>query len=98
MRLGDVASVCRTKNAGAFLLTIDVVLPDEATYRRAIERLTADLFAELYQVPADQVHIAVWDRLRAIKATIPRWMPAGGPGDRDVFGCQQHAPLLDVTL
>ncbi|MFO0159088.1 MAG: DUF4387 family protein [Alphaproteobacteria bacterium] len=25
-------------------------------------------------------------------------MPAGGIGDTDVYGCQQHAPLLDVEI
>jgi hypothetical protein len=31
--IGEVAQFVTSKNAGPFLLTLDVVLPDEASYR-----------------------------------------------------------------
>ncbi|MDP6739383.1 MAG: DUF4387 family protein [Planctomycetota bacterium] len=35
----------------------------------------------------------------AIKVTFPRIGPtAGAPGDRDVYGAQQHGPLLGVMI
>ena len=34
----------------------------------------------------------------AFKATIPRLVPSGDVGDTDVYGAQQHAPLLDVEI
>ena len=34
----------------------------------------------------------------AIKVTLPRPIVAGTPGDRDVYGAQQHRPLLDIEL
>jgi hypothetical protein len=39
--VGDLAAFVTSKNAGPFLLTLDVVFPDEATYRRftALRRL-----------------------------------------------------------
>jgi hypothetical protein len=98
IKLGDVASVCRTKNAGAFLLTIDIVFDDLENYRAGKRVLIPDVFASLYQVPVGLVEVMEWDDLRAIKATLPRWTSAGRPGDRDVYGCQQHAPLLSVDL
>jgi hypothetical protein len=39
-----------------------------------------------------------YDAAFAFKATFPRLVPAGDFGDTDVYGCQQHAPLLDVDL
>jgi hypothetical protein len=36
--------------------------------------------------------------LRAIKFTLPRAVCAGSPGDGDVYGAQQHGPLLGVML
>jgi hypothetical protein len=36
--------------------------------------------------------------MRVVKATLPRWAPAGSAGDRDVYGCQQHGPLLELEL
>ena len=34
----------------------------------------------------------------AIKIVLPRTTIAGDPGDRDVYGAQQHGPLLGVEL
>ena len=98
VRLGDVATICRTKNAGAFRLTIDVAFDDDELYSRAKKALAPDVFARLYRVAAENVHVVAWDAARVIKATLPRWTAAGTPGDRDVYGCQQHAPLLDLPV
>jgi hypothetical protein len=97
-RIGYVATVCRTKNAGAFRLTIDVAFDDDTLFARAKAVLVPSLFADLYRVPPEDVHVVAWDTARTIKATLPRWLAAGSPGDRDVYGCQQHGPLLDVEL
>ena len=35
-RLGDVAKVIRSKNAGPLLLTIDVIFGDEETYEKVL--------------------------------------------------------------
>ncbi len=95
-----IAKVCKSKNAGPFELTVDVVFEDAETFRRVRDTgvLCADLFARLYQVPADQVLFTPYDAAFAFKATFPRLVPAGDFGDTDVYGCQQHAPLLDVDL
>jgi hypothetical protein len=34
----------------------------------------------------------------AIKFTIRRERPSGSPGERDVFGAQQYAPLFDLPI
>ena len=98
VRLGDVAAVCRTKNAGAFRLTIDVAFEDDELYDRARRALVPDVFARLFRVPAEDVHVVGWDAARVVKATLPRWAAAGSPGDRDVYGCQQHGPLLELRI
>ncbi|OJW28735.1 MAG: acyl-CoA synthetase [Rhodospirillales bacterium 69-11] len=96
----DLARVCKSKNAGPFELTIDVVFEDAETFRRvkATGVLTAALFARLYQVPEEHVLFTPYDAAFAFKATLPRLVPAGDFGDTDVYGCQQHAPLLDVDI
>ena len=96
----DVALVCKSKNAGPFELTIDVVFGDDETYRRvkATGVLSPALFARLYNVPEEHVLFTPYDAARAFKATLPRLVPSGDFGDTDVYGCQQHAPLLDVDL
>jgi hypothetical protein len=96
----DVARVCKSKNAGPFELTIDVVFDDLDTFRRvkATGVLCPALFARLYNVPEQHVLFTPYDAAFAFKATLPRLVPAGDFGDTDVYGCQQHAPLLDVDL
>ena len=42
--------------------------------------------------------IIPYDVAYAIKITIPRLVPSGDPGDTDVYGAQQHAPLLDIEI
>jgi hypothetical protein len=96
----DLASVCKSKNAGPFELTIDVVFDNAETFRRvkATGVLGPALFARLYGVPEQHVLFTPYDAAFAFKATLPRLVPAGDFGDTDVYGCQQHAPLLDVDL
>ena len=96
----DLAKVCKSKNAGPFELTVDVVFGDAGTFRRvqATGVLCAGLFARLYNVSEQHVLFTPYDAAFAFKATFPRLVAAGDFGDTDVYGCQQHAPLLDVDL
>jgi hypothetical protein len=96
----DVAKVCKSKNAGPFELTVDVVFDAWETFQRvkASGVLCPALFARLYNVPEERVLFTPYDAAFAFKATFPRLVPAGDFGDTDVYGCQQHAPLLEVDL
>jgi hypothetical protein len=96
----EIARVCKSKNAGPFELTIDVVFDDAETFRKvkATGVLGRELFAQLYHVPSERVLFTPYDAAFAFKATLPRLVPAGEFGDTDVYGCQQHAPLLDVEI
>jgi hypothetical protein len=99
-RIRDIARVCKSKNAGPFELTIDVVFDNAEVFRRvkATDVLGPALFARLYNVPAEHVLFTPYDAAFAFKATLPRLVPAGEFGDTDVYGCQQAAPLLDVDI
>lgn len=96
----DIAKVCKSKNAGPFELTIDVVFDDPELYRKvkATGVLSAELIATLYSVSPNAVQFTPYDAGMAFKATLPRVVPAGDIGDTDVYGAQQHAPLLDVDI
>ena len=96
----NVTKVCISRNAGPFELTIDVVFDDADTFNRvtAAGVLGPALFVRLDNVPEQHVQFTRYDAAFAFKATLPRLVPAGDFGDTDVYGCQQHAPLLDVDL
>jgi hypothetical protein len=96
LRLRDVATLCRSKNAGVLALTFDVRLPDFASYQVAKRLLTVQRIASLYAVEERDLNVRYWESVRTIKITMPRVLPAGSPGDPDVYGCQQHALLLNI--
>lgn len=101
MQLYDCASSIRSKNAGPFTLTIDVMFADERTYDDVLAspRLTQAGIAALYQVPAESVSICPFKRILTVKVSMPR--PdgsSGAPADRDVYGCQQHFPLAGLDI
>jgi hypothetical protein len=100
-RLGDVAKTVRSKNAGVDRITFDVIFADLETYE-AVRRsrvLTRETVARLYGIPESRITDFVeFEPARAIKFTISRDRPSGSPGDSDIFGAQQYAPLLDIIV
>ena len=100
MRLMELARVVRSKNAGPLFLTFDIMFENEADYARGLKSpgLAAGVVAGLYGVSAHAVAVIPYPAALAIKITLPRPEPAGSPGDRDVYGAQQHAPFLGVVL
>jgi hypothetical protein len=96
----DIAAVCKSKNAGPFDLTIDVVFDSDEMFGRvqATGVLCPALFARLYNEAEADILFTPYPAGRAFKATLPRLVPAGDVGDTDVYGAQQHAPLLDVDI
>ncbi len=100
MQLQDLAQVIRSKNAGPRRLTLDVILASDEDYRRVAQSpaLTPARIAALYRVAPADVAVIPYPLGRAIKITLARPLMAGDPGDRDVYGAQQHAPLLGIEL
>lgn len=96
----ESAVMCRSKNAGPFEVTIDIAFPDRETYEKvkASGIICPELIASRYGVAPGDVIFTAYDAGLAFKATIPRAVAAGDFGDTDVYGCQQHALLLDVEL
>ena len=98
MRLREAARVIRSKNAGPTQVTIDLMFDDPKLYARALQAasLKPAVLAQRYGV-ADAEVIA-YPAANAIKIVLPRRVIAGSPGDTDVYGAQQHRPMLDVEI
>lgn len=99
--LKDLANVIRSKNAGPYELTLDVLLKDDAVFTKLREAdiINKETIAKLYRIPVEDVlSIVYFPNARAIKATIVRPLPSGAMGERDVYGAQQHAPLVNFTF
>jgi hypothetical protein len=98
--LADLAALVRSKNAGPFWLTIDLMFRDDDGYERACRspRLAADALAALLKVDVHLLRISRMDAVRAIKVSLPRVDSAGSPRDRDALGGQQYASLLELAI
>ena len=103
-KLGDLARIIRSKDSGNFHLTFDIVFEASETFARVLDSgvINEERLRELYQVPPDQaVDIVVFTPGLAIKVVIPRHFPSGGidgVGEADLFGSNQHMPLLDIPV
>ncbi len=100
-RLEELTEIFRSKNAGPFRITVDIVFTEQIYYdivkRSGI--LTHSSVALRYGVEAQHVRIYYVDGIRTVKITVPRsGVSSGAPGDRDVYGAQQHGPLLDFEI
>ena len=96
--LADVASVVRSKNTSPFTFALDILFTDRATYQdfKHRQRIDQATIAELYRLPRSQVlEVIYFDPAAAIKVCLLRSVPSGAPGDSDVYGAQQHGPLLN---
>jgi len=99
-KLKDIAKACKSKNAGPFELTLDIMFDDAATFGKVRKTgvISPQLIADLYRVPVESVVFTEFPPAHAFKATIERRIASGAVGDTDVYGAQQHAPLLDVEI
>jgi hypothetical protein len=100
VRLDRLATLIRSKNAGPFQITFDIMFKEAATYQavKASEVLSSRLIADLYGCAESDVQFFSCDNASAFKATIPRRTTQGEFGDPDLHGCQQHAPLMAIEI
>ena len=99
--LRELASTIRSKNAGVDHITFDVIFRERANFERVRDAkvLTRDTVAALFRIePSRITDFVVFEPANAIKFTIRRLRPSGGPGEHDVFGSQQYPPLFDIRV
>lgn len=100
-KLKDLASTIRSKNAGVDHITFDVLFRDRANFERVRDAgvLTAETVSALYRIDKSRISdFVVFEPANAIKFTISRLRPSGSPGEHDLYGSQQYAPLFDVEI
>lgn len=100
-RLKDLARIMRSKNAGPFELTFDVMFDDPAVYERVKRSgvLEPAGLARLYRSSFEDVLACMFfDPALAFKFTLRRGWEQGAIAERDTFGAQQYAPLLNIIV
>ena len=101
MKLYELAHVLRSKNSGPFAVTLDILFDDPAAYERVKKSglVTPQAIAGMYHLPPEAItDFALYDPGLGIKITYLRPTASGTVADRDVYGAQQHAPLMDIDI
>lgn len=99
--LVSLAKVLRSKNSGPFEITLDVLFDSEERYLRVKNSgvITRETICRLYKLaPQDVAELVFFDKGLGIKITYNRAVSSGTTGDRDVYGAQQHAPLMTLLI
>jgi hypothetical protein len=100
-KLPDLAEVIRSKNSGPYELTFDIIFKTEDIYKAVVCAgvINKTSFASLYGIsPEDIMEIVHFDPAKAVKVTIVRPVPSGDLRETDVYGAQQHAPLMNFSF
>lgn len=98
--LGEMAKLIRSKNAGPFNLTFDIMFEEEEKYRQVIDSgaVSKEIFGKLYGVPEEKILLVHHDAARAIKISIPRPFFSADLEDSDCYGGQQFGPLVHLEI
>ncbi|MGB0865601.1 MAG: DUF4387 domain-containing protein [Granulosicoccaceae bacterium] len=98
--LGELASLIRSKNAGPFWITFDVMFDTDADYQRAVDSAVINRawVASTWHIEEEQILLVELAAARAIKFSFPRQQVQGDPGESDQYSGQQYAPLLDLLV
>ncbi|KAF7190352.1 hypothetical protein HII31_08270 [Pseudocercospora fuligena] len=98
----DLAKVVRSKNAGPFEITLDILFASRQAFERVKKAgvLTTSTIRKLYRLQSadDIVVLMFFPPALAWKCTFKRPWPQGSIGERDTFGTQLHAPLLSIMV
>jgi hypothetical protein len=98
--LGSLAKLIRSKNAGPFVLTVDVMFDDTASFKRVAQSgiINRTHMAAIFGMPTEDIDIYLVEPALAIKISFPRPVPSGSIHDSDIFGGQQYAPLVNLEV
>ena len=100
--LGEIAKVVRSKNAGPFVMTLDIMFPSKNTYEKVVASgfFTKQLFSDLYNIDNEKIKIFHYDIANTIKISMPRPYFQGDIEDGDNYAGQQYGPLvlLDIPI
>jgi Domain of unknown function (DUF4387)/Acyclic terpene utilisation family protein AtuA len=97
----SLAKIIRSKNSGPFELTLDILFDDREVYDRVVKAdvLNRDTIKRLYRLKEEDIVVLMYfEPALAWKCTFKRPWSQGSVGERDTFGSQQHAPLLDIIV
>ena len=101
MRLFDADAIVRSKDAGPFRFTLDVIFNNRDQYERMKSSgvWNRENLCMICHVPASEVdECLVYEPAMAFKFTYQRPISSGAFGDNDIYGSQQHVSLYNIEF
>lgn len=100
-KLSELASTIRSKNAGVDHITFDILFRDRKSFERVRDSavLGPESISRIFGVDKARITgFIAFEPAYAIKFNIRRMKPSGSPGEHDLYGSQQYAPLFEVEV
>lgn len=98
--LGDIAKLVRSKNAGPFWITFDIMFAQDREFERVVRAkvITTKWISQTWHCAEQDIIFQELPQARAIKFSFPRVPIQGDVGEMDQYAGQQYAPLLDIQI
>jgi len=97
-KISDITSKIRSKNAGPFVLTIDLFCDNARDFAILCAALPNDRIAAVYQCPHDVVRRFELPELLVLKFSMPRPTTQGSLDDRDMHASQWSWLLAELSV
>lgn len=98
--LKDVCRHIRSKNAGAYWVTIDLFFNEADSFARYVDNdaISNEAIGRIYQTNPLLVRRYTVRNLHVLKISYPRSSAQGGVVERDMHAGQQFVRLLDLPV
>jgi len=101
-KLKEIAKVIRSKNAGPFQLTFDIMFSSEdfqdIFIKKPFSPVSIQKVLKIPDISVDKIKVVYYPPAYSVKITIPREVVSGDVDDTDVYGAQQYVPLMDFII
>jgi hypothetical protein len=101
MKIRDMDCIVRSKNAGPFRITVDLIFKNKEAFETVKDSgvWTKESIAALYNISVDWIYECLtYEPAYSFKCTFRRAIPSGTFRDTDIYGAQQHTPLYDLII
>lgn len=96
--LGSIVETVRSKNAGPFIITIDIFCKREHVYRKIKASLNKKFLSKYLNVKEGSIKIYLIDNLKVLKVSVDRLFIQGSRFDRDIHGAQLANLISELMI
>ena len=96
--LGSLVEKVRSKNAGPFIITVDIFCKREEIYQKITKNLTKKFLCDYLNIEERSIQLFFVDNLRVVKISIDRIFIQGSRFDRDMHGAQLANLISELMI